>query len=122
MNIIDLYPPIKRPKLKRPAALRNTDVTDVANVALIVDLLLANVAMTEPQSLVWWATRCVPSDVAEAFRSVVAANPKLLKLEDGSGETPALYMVRCDCHQVATLYLDESNPLNARPSHPEAGK
>jgi hypothetical protein len=102
------YGPMKRPKVKRPKALLNTDVADVSNVALVINLLLANVELDEPQSLVWWAERCNPSDIAAAFRAVVEANPKLLSIEDKSKAEPtrALYLIRCDYTQLATLYLD----------------
>ena len=95
------------PRLKRPAMYEGD--LDATLVAQICALLIADASLARPRgNSTWWHDKDAldVAEAEEAFRAVVAANPKVLKIDDRrSSQTPALYLVRIgDCVQIASIY------------------
>lgn len=98
-----LFAPRQRPAAKRPHMPQR--LANIAQSALVMELLFVNAQLDEPQSLTWWADRCDATDIEAVFRALADANPRLLVVEDRRNTTtPALYLNRVDSCLVATLY------------------
>lgn len=98
-----LFAPRQRPAAKRPRT--PSGLANIAQAALVMELLFVDAQLDEPQSLAWWADRCDATDIEAVFRALADANPRLLVVEDKrDAATPALYINRVDSCLVATLY------------------
>ena len=91
------------PKIKQPTLPKGD--FDAALVAQFIALLAASAALASPRSMTWWGDEDV-AEVEAAMRALVAANPKVLKIEDRTQTaTSALELVRVgDFEQIACIY------------------